>query len=260
MTQRAKGWRRCARRLAAAMLLAPALAPAADFEPITPYRPTVSNPAQLPAVGQLELELGGQQTHTGGVRRGTVPYDIKLAFSPEWGMLLSGDAHVWLRGDGDHASGVGDTNVVLKRAWLESEGNAFGLELNIKLPTANDLIGSGKNDYAVNTIWSHDFGAVHMDTNLTATRLGAFDAGTSRTQIGGAAAFSTPLTEQWSIVGELSGTHRQGADSSVQLLGAFTYSPTKLITFDIGVSRSPHPTPVTTAVFAGVVFPLAKLW
>lgn len=260
MTQRWIDPRRCMSGLAWAVLVSPCLAAASDFEPITAYRPTVSNPAQLPAVGQLEFELGGQHANTDGSRRGTVPYALKLAVTAEWGMLITGDAHVWLTGDGERTSGAGDTNVVLKRAWLVDEGNAFGLELNVKMPTANEVIGSGKADYTVNAIWSHDFGAVHMDTNLNATRLGAVDPGTSSTQIGWAASLSTPLSEQWGIVGELSGTRRRGADSTVQLLGAFTYSPSKLLTFDIGLSFSPRPTPATTAVFAGVVFPLAKLW
>jgi hypothetical protein len=32
------------------------------------------------------------------------------------------------------------------------------------------------------------------------------------------------------------------------------------LTFDLGVARAFRPTPATTQVFAGVVFPLAKLW
>ena len=99
-----------------------------------------------------------------------------------------------------------------------------------------------------------------MDANLNATRLGLIDAGTARTQFGLSASFSSPLSTQWGLTGELSGTHRGGVDNSLQVLAALVYSPTKRLTFDIGVARSPRPSPASTSVFAGVVFPITKLW
>ena len=50
---------------------------------ITPYRPSVSSPAQLPLAGQLEFELGGLRTRSPDARRSSLPYQFKLAFSPE---------------------------------------------------------------------------------------------------------------------------------------------------------------------------------
>lgn len=249
----------CARRVCLAAALAPGLA-VADDAAITPYRPSVSSPAQLPAAGQLELELGGIHMRAGDARRTGLPYQLKLAFNADWGVLLGGEAQVWQYDGVDHARGVGDTSLVLKRAWVVDDASAFGMEFGVKLATAKDTIGSGRADYTVNTIYSRDLGAVHLDANLNATRLGLADAGTSRTQLGLSASFSTPIAEQWGITGELSGTHRGGADNSLQVLAALAYSPTKRLTFDIGVARSPRPSPAGTSVFAGVVFPLAKLW
>ena len=242
-----------------AMQLAPARA-ATDDDAITPYRPSVSSPAQLPVPGQLELELGGLHARSGDSRRSSLPYQLKLAFNAEWGVLLGGEAQVWQYDGMDHARGVGDTNVVLKRAWAIDEASAFGMEFGVKLATAKDSIGSGRADYTVNAIYSRDFGAVHMDANLNATRLGLVDPGTSRTQVGASASFSTPLAEHWGITGELSGTHRGGADNGMQVLAALAYSPTKRLTFDIGIARAPRPSPGGTSVFAGVVFPITKLW
>ena len=242
-----------------AACLAPGLA-AADDDAITPYRPSVSSPAQLPVAGQLELELGGIRVRSGDARRTGLPYQFKLAFNTEWGVLLGGEAQVWQYDGVDHARGVGDTNLVLKRAWIVDEASAFGLEFGVKIPSANDTIGTGRADFTLNTIYSRDVGAVHIDANLNATRLGLADAGTSRTQLGLSASFSTPLSEQWGVTGEVSGTHRGGVDNSLQVLAALAYSPTKRLTFDIGVARSPRPSPAGTSVFAGVVFPLAKLW
>lgn len=231
-----------------------------EFAPITPYRPSVSSPAQLPAPGQIELEFGGLRQCSDDARRSSLPYLFKLAFDASWGLLLGGDARVWQRDDNGRAQGLGDTSVVLKRAWVVDEGSAFGVELGAKLPTANDTIGSGRADYSINTIYSRDFGAVHMDANLNALRLGRVDAGTSRTQVGASASFSTALAEHWGLTGELSGTRRTGVDHGAQLLAALAYSPSKFLTIDFGIARAPRPAPATTSLFAGVVFPLARLW
>ena len=44
-------------------------AAAADDDAITPYRPSVSSPAQLPVPGQLEIELGGLHARSDDSRR-----------------------------------------------------------------------------------------------------------------------------------------------------------------------------------------------
>jgi hypothetical protein len=235
-------------------------ADADDTDAITPYRPSVSSPAQLPVPGQLEVELGGLHARSDDTRRSSLPYAFKLAFNKEWGVVVGGEAHVWARDDSGKAQGLGDTTLVLKRAFLVDDASAFGVELGAKLPTANDDIGSGRADYTLNTIYSRDIGPVHMDANLNATRLGVFDDGTGRTQLGASASFSGALSDHWGLTGEVSGTHRSGAANGTQLLTALTYSPSKRLTFDFGVARAFRPTPATTQVFAGVVFPLAKLW
>jgi len=231
-----------------------------DGDAITPYRPSVSSPAQLPVPGQLEVELGGLHARSDDTRRSSLPYALKLAFSKEWGVVIGGEGHVWAHDDTGRAQGLGDTTLVLKRAFVVDDASAFGIELGTKLPTANDAIGSGHADYTLNGIYSRDIGPVHMDANLNATRLGVADDGTGRTQLGASASFSGALSDHWGLTGELSGTHRAGAANGLQVLTALTYSPNKRLTFDMGVARAVRPTPATTQVFAGVVFPLAKLW
>jgi len=235
-------------------------ADADDLDAITPYRPSVSSPAQLPVPGQLEVELGGLHARSDDTRRSSLPYAFKLAFNKEWGVVIGGEAHVWARDDPGKAQGLGDATLVLKRAFLVDDASAFGVELGTKLPTANDSIGSGRADYTLNTIYSRDIGPVHVDANLNATRLGVVDDGTGRTQLGASASFSGALSDHWGLTGEVSGTRRSGATNGTQLLTALTYSPSRRLTFDFGVARAFRPTPATTQVFAGVVFPLAKLW
>jgi len=228
--------------------------------PITPYRPSVSSPAQLPAPGQLELELGGLRKTDSQSSRNSAPYLLKLAFNKEWGVLVGGEAYVSQHGDIGPSQGVGDTTLTLKRAWIVDEATAFGMEFGVKLPTANDVIGSGRSDYTINTIFSRDLGPVHMDANFNATQLGQADPGSSHMLLGASASFSTPLSGPWGVTGEVSGTHRNGADNSVQLLAALTFSPTRRLTFDVGVARGFRPRPMATSLFTGVVLPLARLW
>ena len=229
--------------------------------PVTPYRPSVSTPAQLPAAGQLELELGGLSARSADGQRGSLPYTLKLAFNQEWGVLLGGEAFVTQPdGDGSRGRGVGDTQLVLKRAFLVDSETAFGLELGAKLPTAKDSIGSGKADYDVNGIYSKDIGQLHMDLNLNATRMGAVDAGTGRLQAGWSASFSLPVSERWGADAELSGARRAGAGSSAQLLVAAVYNPSKRLAIDVGMAKGLNRAAQDWSVFGGVVMPLARLW
>lgn len=239
-------------------LLSPALAQ--EERGVTPYRPSVSTPAQLPAPGQLELELGGLGVKMGDARRDSLPYLFKLAFNDQWGVLVGGEAYVSSRDVGTRERGVGDTGVVLKRAFLVDDATAFGLELGVKLPTAKDTIGSGKADYTLNSIYSKDLGKVHMDANLNFTRLGAFEAGSSPAQTGLSASFSVPVADQWSATAELSGMRRNGAASTAQWLAAATYSPSKRLSIDFGVAKGMNPASQDWSVFSGVVMPIAKLW
>ena len=58
---------------------------------VTPYRPTLSTPANLSTPGWLELESGLQRLHNpDGAQRDSLPYTIKLALSPDWGLRVGG--------------------------------------------------------------------------------------------------------------------------------------------------------------------------
>lgn len=234
---------------------------AQDAAPVTPYRPSVSSPAQLPAAGQLELELGGLDSKDGANRRASLPYTLKLAFDEQWGVLLGGEAYVTARDeDGIRKRGLGDTLLVLKRAWVLDGASALGVELGAKAPTAREGVGSGRADYSVNGIYSRDLGSVHMDANVNLTRLGAQETGSARIQDGWSASFSTPLTARWGVTGELSGAHRAGVDGSAQALVAAAYSPHPRLTLDLGLAKGLNRASPDWSIFTGVVLPLARLW
>lgn len=250
-------------KLLTALALVALAAPsrAQDAAGVSPYRPSVSSPAQLPLAGQLELELGGLTSKGDGAHRNSLPYALKLAFNERWGVLLGGEAQVSARdASGQRARGVGDTTLVLKRAFLVDDATAFGLELGAKAATAKQPVGSGKSDYNLNGIFSKDALGVHMDLNWNLTELGDHEAGTGRVQNGLSASFSAPLTEKCGATAELSGTRRSGAEHAAQLLLAATYAPTKRLVFDAGLARGLSRASPDWSLFGGVVLPLARLW
>jgi len=230
---------------------------------VVPYRPSVSTPAQLSAPGYLELEAGGLRT-TGpdsGTSRVTLPYTLKLAFTPDWGVRIGGDAWVRQAEPGDSQSGSGDTSVVLKRRFAVSDATAWGLELGEKFATAGGALGSGHADTTVNAIFSSDFApAWHTDLNLNETRLGVASGEPRQWQTGWAAAFSRTLTDAWGASGELSGTHQQSVANTAQALVAASWNASPAAVFDFGYARgltdaSPH-----NSFFAGVTVRLGKVF
>jgi hypothetical protein len=250
--------------LATLLACAAAAARAADDggPAVVPYRPSVSTPAQLSAPGYLELEAGGLHA-TGpdsGAARSTLPYTLKLAFTPDWGIRVGGDAWVRQSAPGGSQSGGGDTAVVLKRRFAVDDATAWGLELGETFATARSSIGIGHAQTTVNAIFSSDFApAWHTDINLNETHLGG--AGQpSPWQTGWAAAFSRTLTDAWGAVAELSGTHQAGAASTAQLLAAASWNQSPAAVFDFGAARGLNDASPRWQVFAGVTVRLAKLF
>jgi len=227
---------------------------------VVPYRPSVSTPAQLSAPGYLELEAGGLRASDSGASRTSLPYTLKLAFTPDWGIRIGGDAWVRDRAFGLSDSGVGDTAVVLKHRFAVSDATAWGLELGETFPTAKSSIGAGHAATTVNGIFSSDFApAWHTDINLNLTRLGGSDQ-PSPWLTGWAAAFSRTLTDTWGAVGELSGTHQSGAANTAQFLAAVSWNQSPAAVFDFGFARGLNDATPRWQVFGGVTVRLGKVF
>ena len=241
----------------------PQLASAAEEAvSVTPYRPSVSTPAALSAPGWVEFEAGGQRIRAGdSSQRVSLPYTLKLAFTPDWGVRFGGEAWVRQTDDmGQRISGAGDSSIVVKRRFAIDDASAFGLEGGATLPTGRKGISADKASYSVNGIYSADIGSLHTDVNLLGTRVGIADAGVSRLQWLWAASLSKALNDDWGVVGELSGTQQRGADSSSQFLFAASYNLSKSMTLDAGFSRSLKSGTPEWSVFSGVTLLLGRLF
>ena len=228
--------------LALAFSAVPALADTDDELSVTPYRPSVSTPAALSAPGWLEVEGGLQHNHVDHASRDSVPVTLKLAFTADWGIRVGADAWARIRDDSrGQVSGYGDTGVVLKRRFAVDDASAFGLEAGALLPTSHHGvgIGSGKADYGVNAIYSTDFASSwHTDLNLQPTRVGEIEPDTGRTLWLAAASLSYAVDDKWTLIGEVSGSHRRGITNNSQLLLAASYNVSKQLVLDAGAARN----------------------
>ena len=250
-------------RLGIFSLIAQFSAPAhAAEESATPYRPTVSNPADLSAPGWLELEFGWQRIKgNDNTWHDGVPYLAKLAFTPDWGITLGGEVAVRQTDtDGTVFKGGGDTTLLLKHRMEIDDASAFGVEAGFKAPTAKEPIGSGKSDYLINAIYSRDMKDFYLDLNLSETRVGSAAPEEGRTQTGWAAAVSYALNEKWGIAGELSGAYRKGTAVTSQFLGAVSCNLSKRVVLDVGATRGLAGASQDWSVFAGATILLVNLW
>ncbi len=234
-----------------------------DSPTVTPYRPGVSTPAALSAPGWVEIEAGVQTGRAQDAsRRSSLPYTLKLAFTPDWGIRIDGDAFVRQAGsDASRQQGGGDTTLVVKRRFELGEESALGLELGVKSATARAGLGSGHTDVGVNAIYSSDFAENwHTDFNLVATRVGGVEPGVNRWQKGWAAAASRNLTEQWGVAGEISGTRQVGNASTFQAVVAVSYAVSRKVTLDFGVSKGLNAASGGWSAFSGFTFLAGRLF
>jgi hypothetical protein len=259
---------RCAAGALVAALAAIVVAPARadDAVPsVTPYRPSVSTPAALSAPGWLEVEAGVQADRgPAGARADSLPYTLKLAFSPDWGVRVSGS--VWLRQEaaGGSASvrtqGWGDSSVVLKRRFAVDDAHALGVELGVTVPSGADPVSQGSGSQSLNGIYSADLGAWHTDLNLALQRFDRSDAGVGAQQLQWANAWSRAVSPAWGWVAEASGTRRDGAGSTGQWLGAASWNVSNALTLDAGLARGHGPGQPRWSFFAGLTALAARLF
>lgn len=151
---------------------------AAEEPAATPYRPTVSNPAALPAPGYFEFEFGVLNVKGGEARRrNSVPVLMKYAFTENFGLLIGGDKRVSLTNhDEEKLRGESDATLQLKFRHQIDDDSALGLEAGVKVDTAKTGVGSGRTDYLLNGIYSREINDYTLDVNLGYTHFGVTDA------------------------------------------------------------------------------------
>ena len=227
---------------------------------VTPYRPTVSNSAALSEPGWLELEVGVASQHDkDGSRQNSLPYLAKLAFTPDFGVLLGGDAYVSQTANGTRTSGTGDTTLMLKHRLVLDSASALGCEYGFKSPTAKSGLGSGKSDLLLNGIYSRDISGHALDINLNVTKVGDALPDESAFQYGWSGTVFRPVDDKWGAMVELSGTRRSGVASQSQWLVAASYEWSARLVLDAGLSAGIGAASHRVALFAGMAMLLGQV-
>jgi hypothetical protein len=225
----------------------------------TPYRPTISNPAELPVPGWVETELGWQLTHGGENKdRHSMPYLLKFAMNEDWGVLVGGDGYVNQVETKQSilTEGFGNVALFLKRRAALTETSVFGLEVG----AAHQTLDGGQFDYIANAIFSQDIGLFRLDTNVSATYLGGTEPGEDRWVVGWASALGFPIADQWGGAIEFSGFHRSGTPEFAQFLATVNYTYHPRVVFDAGAATGIMNSSYDWTVFAGVTVLLFQVF
>jgi hypothetical protein len=233
-----------------------------DSDPaVTPYRPTISNPADLSAPGWFEGELGGlralNQDHS---RDGSVPWLLKYALDENYGLLLGGNGYVSQALPGvPTQESFGDTSLEWKQRLPISDHAAFGFEAGVLAPTAAHDLGVGRAQWIVNGIFSTDLGAAHLDVNVGEAHGGTQPANVSLWQTAWAAAISRPLAGDLGAAFELSGIYQQGTATQSQALFAMNYNWSSRLVLDCGTAYGLTHAAHDRSFFAGATFLIGRL-
>ncbi len=230
---------------------------------VTPYRPTVSNSAALSEPGWLEIEKGfAVESARDDSRQYSLPYLIKFALTPDFGVLLGGDGYLsQVAANGTRLSGHGDTYLLLKHRIIldENAGTAVGYEYGFKAPTASAGLGSGEYDWVLNGIYSDAFSGHSVDVNLNVTRIGDALATESAYQYGWSGTVFRPLDEKLGVMVELSGSVRRGTTPQNQWLLAASYEWSSRLVIDAGLSAGISSASPRFTLFTGVAVLLGKV-
>ncbi|WP_411726900.1 transporter [Methyloglobulus sp.] len=227
----------------------------AELPTVTPYRPTVSNPAELSALNHFEFELGTQFNQPGMIEEQySLPFLLKYAFLENWGILVGGEA--WIKAENaEHVdSSFGNTTLLLKYYHPLSSTLAFGIEGGVILPSAAKPLGTGRTDYSGTLIISQDIADLRVDLNIGVIRQGFHTKEHDRYKYNWALAASHPLSGHWGIAGEFSGVLGSQQETSSQWLMALNYTVNRQLVLDFGGSVGLTTNSDDYGAFAGFSF------
>ena len=217
------------------LCLSPRLSHAEALPTVTPYRPTVSNPAELSAPRHLEVEAGFEHgTGAGLTKHLLAPVTLKYALDDDWGLLLNTGWRYEDSRDGPTYDGWHSTALLLKHRHALSDTQALGLEVGLAAPANDGHFTEGQADLLLNAIYSVDIGETRVDGNLGFNRSGERDIDKDRHQYQWAFALSHPVSDDWSLAAEWAGNVSPDVAAYNQWLVCAAYTLSRTIVIDMG--------------------------
>jgi hypothetical protein len=159
-----------------------AAAPALAADPLEPDRPELTESAKLVPRGSVQLETGialSKERRAGEPTERTfeVEADLRIGITRHFEVNLSGEPFVWVRDPHDH-TGVGDIAVGFRYRFVEGFEDYpwpphFGVKAAVKLPIADEPIGTGRPDFVFLFLASFDLPwEFELEVNLGAAAIG----------------------------------------------------------------------------------------
>jgi hypothetical protein len=234
---------------------------------VNPNRPTFATPALTTRSGQAELEWGGQQARMrDDTRAFGTPILIKLGLMKDLELRLGSPGYLRLSApDSATVSGFGDINLAVQ--WCYLHDGFFGMDQALQashtFPTANadKGLGNGAPSDALMLLFSRDLGVHHLDLNLLETWIGrpAQESGRRISQPAITASLSHPLTETWSLTGEVYAIGRTELNPRiVSNLWALAYKVSPGLVLDAGLDLGLTRGAQRVSFFAGLTVGLAR--
>lgn len=224
------------------------------------YWPVATSSAGLSTEGSVEVETGWSPANGGAPIISSMQYLTHFAFNNRWEIMQGGD--LWPRNSESNHSLANQSNTFFAIKHLietDDEHQALGLELGVSAPIVKDGFSQTSNDWKVNSIYSLDLADKwRFDTNLAITRLGLNELGVSKNVY----SWTSCITHQfgdWSLAGELTGTHQPGAPPLHQLLIMRRFSISPNLILDAGMSHEKQDVLDQSAVMFGFTWLTGKM-
>ena len=167
---------------------------------IEPDRPDVTNGTHIVDVGLLQVEMGGNYTHSSDHGDWSTPVTARVGLT-DWLEARIGFDGLDTRTDGtDHQTGFGNMNVGAKiRLWADPGGiPVLSILPTVNLPTADSTkgFGSGDFDYLLTFLTGTDLGRrLHVDVNYGIDSIGSGEGQPHFSQQLVSASFSAAATD-----------------------------------------------------------------
>jgi Putative MetA-pathway of phenol degradation len=250
--------------LGALALLLPVTAAAAEpLEPIAPDRNGFSTATSTVGAGVFQLETGlayGRERIAGesAARRFNVDLLVRVGVADRVDLGFFGDPLVDLR-DGVETTDHGDFTLFAKWRFLEPAENSplpsLGLLPFVKLPVAEEPIGSGKTDVGLLLLASFDLPAgFGLDLNAGVAAIGQSRPSGYRLQALTAAGLSYDVSESFMLFTDLFYASKESRDDryGVVLDAGILWRPTRDVALDLSGVTSLAGTGPDWLVRAGV--------
>ena len=169
-------------------------------------QPLETETARLPPAGAIEFESTVEYQTSPDGNEFAVPLALAYGITDRLELLLEPVIYTRISPDvGNTESGIGDIETTLTYRLNDETARlpAFAIAAEVKIPTAsNDVIGTGKADYAAYLIASKLFGNWDLHLNANYTVLGQPSGTSVSDTYGGAVALEYHASPDWDFVGE----------------------------------------------------------